>query len=68
MAHHVHFSFEPGVSFHEQPVYLVGFFADDFGYLLSVCALVQQNIEGKIRDEGPRKGHALDRDIFQRRI
>lgn len=42
---------KPWVSLHEEVVYPVGFFKDDFGNLFSIGTLVEQNVERKIRYE-----------------
>lgn len=51
MTHDVDLALESGVSLNEEIVYSVSLFENNLGYLLSVSALVEEDVQCQIRDK-----------------
>ena len=65
MADNVDLSREARISFHEELVDAVGFLQDNVAYLFPVGALIEKDVQRKIRYKGSCKGYSFDGNIFQ---
>jgi hypothetical protein len=68
MAHNVHLTFELGIAFLEGVVDAIRLPQNDLGDLFPVCALIEEDVQREVGDEGPRESNPFDGDVFQGRV